>query len=682
MSVCVRCSAKIGFLGGYITSKGRICERCREIETLADRLAPILQKENPIATADALIAAPPMMDAAKKLVSLDPSRADWRVALCCVDLRSGSVPAEKDGAIIERSLAAVMEADPSPAHVERVLAIESGALAARFLEARGVESSDAWIALLRKLSGLGCANRAVAIAMKARGLKTAGLCRFIAETFAAAESPAVARWLEATPIPSVEIAEEFLKSVRKRDAALYAAMLAAAERKYASGAERLDMLQELGEDVRLSKAMEELRDLSPELLAALERLARQGKRCSVQNALLTLATPGPFAEKVRDFALSLDETDDLRDARAVMMKTQSWAAARDVLRARGRLTVDREQVIRAACRDAMARNDDEELERIAKAVAAFLDDDVKQAHIVLTSVVAAAMDRAPTALLSALAIDALMSAVELDAASTLARPLGIVATRRKVRKPLKDEGSVVRSLGLLRQAFVDRSRRFVDADGLPTFVLVLPGGVDVAVPSDVDRREEMLEEAATAVDASPFSERAILHDLRSRLFRTALAAIAEGDPSPDGARAMERSVVYGLLTRRLVAPADKDAETPERTGPRELCVECAARALAFRPDVPVTSENKWGDFVFALSGTLRQLGYESTGVPRIEEYWPSWRSEQKKVDPPNKILEVKEHFPPLDGVAPLRFEEYYRSPDANMYPDRDGKKTWDGTLLK
>ncbi|MEK8024103.1 MAG: hypothetical protein AAB229_09895 [Candidatus Hydrogenedentota bacterium] len=683
MSGCVRCGAKIGFLGGYITSKGRICERCKEIETLADRLAPLFKKELPLAMSEMLAADKGVLDTARKLLSLDRDRPVLRVALCCFELRGNLPLAETDTSLIEKALYELFTVDASPAHVERILNVESGALAVQFIEAKGMDATEPWLELLRKIAAAGHGTRAVAIAMKAKGIKTPSLCGFIAASFDASQASQLAKWLEQSPFPSVEVVEDFLRIVRKRDENLYAPLLAAAERKYSGGADRLDLLSGLGEDVRLAKTVESLRELTPEIVSALERLARDGKLRSVQSSLTALATPGPYADQICALARSLDSTDDLRNARAVMMKVERWAAARDVLAEKGLLTPERQQVIRAACRDTMARNDEEGLERIGKSVIAFLGDDPKQAHIILTSVISASTARAPLALLSAFALDALVASAELDAALQLVKPLGLVATRRKIRKPLKDEGAVARSIGLLRQAFIDRCRKFVDADGSPAFAILFPPSLDAehvkAARIADEKRDKLIEDASTVIEAGSMSERAILHAARSRIFCDAVESATEGAPSPRGFRAMERSMIYGLLTRRLTTPLDAEAETPDRTGPRDLCVECAARALAYRPDVPVTSGNKWGDFVFQLSGTLRTLGYESTGVPKMEEFWPSWRNTEDKAEPPNKVLAVKEHFPPLDGMTPVRFEEYYLSPDRNMYPERD-KKSWDGSL--
>lgn len=609
MAVCVRCEAKIGFLGGFITSQGRVCEKCRDIEKLSEKLKSILDLKEPVKIARAL--TPDAAADAAKLHELAPDE-HLRVALAV----------RADPVTDPAALAALFRADADPKWAHALIDIGKADLAADLIGESKREIKDEWIEIIREIGK----KRGLPLALGLSGMRTKAILDLVAE-FAAPEAatedrPLIKNWVASGRFLSVDELAAFLRAINASRDLRDAAKL--------SNAERLRLGLALGDDP--ATALESVTEPDSEILAIAERAG-----AAAFPWLERIAAPGPNAEKIVAIAAKIA---DKEAAFRIAVRCEEWSKAAELGDAR------------AACVSRLGEIERESFAKIEKAIELISNGEFRQAHLMFAGI--------QSALVTATALDAVLACAELDTALRLEVDLEVVATRRKVRKGLADEGSVSRSIGTLRDTFITKCKKLLDADGHPFFALCGPAVKEKTHP---DNREERFKEAAEAKDAKGITEAELIKPTIIAAFFSSFAALSQGKSI------YERAMLYGILAKRLLDPLYPKAEKEERTGPKEVAVECAARALAFMPKVAVTSESRWSDFLFTFSGALRHLGYESAGIKRQREFRPSWIT----IEEPS--LEQTDHLPPLDGQKRMTLDDFYKPP-AELDLTR-AKKMWE-----
>jgi hypothetical protein len=690
MSQCVRCHSEVRFFDGFITARGMVCPRCREIESLHKDLASFLAETEVLALLDRITAPAAPLEKIRRLAELDDSTVILRTAVAALAIERGEAAAFPPE-ILEAARVGLFERRPDPGHIEGLIAIGRASRAAELLEANPPEASDAWVNAAGRLVEQMPSSRVLAIAVAMRGTPGRSHLDLVARTMTDLDGEAVRAWISRTRIASVEHAAGFHGAIANRvrssdlKESTSDSLLAAFREKWKGTAEELSLLHAVGDRDGLARALAAIESPSADIMACLDRFARAGLTDLVIDALERTARPGPLSQAISAIAEFLAGRPELPASRtpemspalrarcaAVMERCGEWKRALALGADNSEDASRTPQALRARCREALATADEERMGRVSIALEQAWKGRYREARTALAAIRDTSPETAPLAARAAGALLLLLESALYESLALVAPALTLLAKQRfNRRKPLKDEGVAARMLPLQRDTFLNAARAFLAADSVPLFPIILPRGFDVtawngALEEDA-RRAARLEEAINVVETDRITESSFLEPAFVRIFGEFVVAAAGGDTAPTDEVCLDRAALYALAARRLNAPADPGGarDASERVAPRELVAEFGLRGFAFRPRETRHDIARWGDFIQVMGGMLQTLGYNANGARIVDETWPCWTKRSPMARPGRTWLE-SDHLPPLDDAKPLRIEDFFKSVEIDL----------------
>lgn len=675
---CPRCESEFGFLDGFLTSGGLICRTCREIDTLSGKLKDFLGDEELGGLFTRLGNAGKSEAQILRLAEIDRARPSLRTAICAREIAAGREPAAlpfaPPAAVQCDALAFLFAEAPRPALLDRMVALGEGDRAVQLLASAKQDIGKGWMPVIRKLAASGFSDRTFAIVLDYRANQSREVWTFLADNVSVARIEDLARWVSRARFVSIEERADFIRACREsaKKSNLTGGSLSpleeAAAGTIAGDGDRLTFFERLGDRDRIDRLLSGMTKPDGASLAFLEKMAKSGARDRVLAVLERLDARGDEADTICRLAVSLYPGGDSPEVQALLERHQMWLEARDYLR-KSASAPELEPAFRRRSAAGLNTAEIDGFHEIRAAIEAAFSGDASVAHRLLGSLIAAA-SRAPIAARSALAVDALIAGAEFEAIHELSTRMINLAKRRSVgRKPLKDEGAISKSEAAAQERFTRRVKQLLDEDGSPHFVLLWVDTIDREsvrkAEEDDDDIESRFESAVRASDAAAPTERELARPTFIARLAVYIFASVGGDRDRKGElRPLGRADLYGHLADRLSRSDDPSDKNSPWIGDRNDVIACALRALAFRPRVPATSRNRWGDFVFKNEGILAHLGYNPNYVNKFDEYRPSWMMTLDRMAPGEPVLMETDIIPPIDPIEKLSTLRLYSGPPA------------------
>lgn len=676
MKKCIRCGEEFRFFEGFVTLKGMICRRCREVGEIEKALKEYDLSREPEKLAREILARgceEEVIEKLGRLAELEPKRHNVivgrtaAVLLAKEDLRS-EIEKEVCAEEFAQALEVAFAIENRPVFLkELVFRGQGGVVENAFLsEERPIE--EEWLEVPALLAERNDSQRAIRLL---GGMHGTGNRRFleILECASTNETASeVEKILRRIPVMGAEFLAEFLGRLQERVAAGEIAektlkrLSAAVRERFRGGKEEIKFIR-LWEGVEgVREYLEDADELTSGMMLFLEQEAESIGRPEILRLLHRIRIPSDLRERVAVLiGRRIDEPEQRRVALEIFERCEDWPRIREIVE-EGANEEERERW-RERCKVWVRATEQKHQIKLAGDLEAILrGGDVGH----LRGLFCVTGNAGHVSRLSSLALRALWSAARHRTARDLRVPFLKWKKAASVRKG-KESVEPVAEEALIdeKKSIVKILKELISKDGIPHFI------IPVARVGEKEKWEKLAEEFALVrreldrygenpIEAKTGERELFFHAARA-VFARFLIRVAgntfEGSPEYI---LLQRPYLYGVLFRALMAPEDPGNEQSERVGSRELCIDTGIRAIAFMPKVRATSETHWSEFLFAFGGELRHLGIETTGIQRLEEYRPAWW-EDICADPDDKEVEKLDHIPFWDSFSPLKKETVYRA---------------------